>query len=514
MDKYRKLFWLALGTITVFRLFFIGSFELSPDEAYYWTWSRHLDWAYFDQGPMLALVIRFFTALSGKATATSIRLGAVLLSVLTAWIFFELVTRMFRSTLAGWYGFWGLQSALLVSAGAVLMMHDSIMVSFWVAGMYAFWRATAEHWAPGWFLGALALGLGALAKFTMALFIPCLLLFILLSPPQRQWWRQPHLYLAGLLTLALVLPVLVWNASHGWVSFGHVGDLGGVRQAFTLSWKTALGFLGGQIAVMTPFIGAFCLAAPAIAWKKWARLSTAAEPHLFLACFSGPVLIFFFLLSWRTEVYANWPAPAYPAALAILAGWLTSLLSTRHARAARRWALFSLAAGMLMTITAHVEVAYGILPVKGNAAESVNRIRGWSEAGQKTGSLLSEFRRRSRVPVFLASRRYQIASILSFYTPGRPEVQLLPLRQPANSQYRFWDRSRQLQGYNALYVAEFHWEHEHLVKYFERIEPLPPMVVMKNGKKIREFRFFFAYNYKPESGTALVKYGNGKERIP
>jgi hypothetical protein len=29
-------------------------FDLAPDEAHYWDWSRHLDWSYYSKGPLVA----------------------------------------------------------------------------------------------------------------------------------------------------------------------------------------------------------------------------------------------------------------------------------------------------------------------------------------------------------------------------------------------------------------------------------------------------------------------------
>ena len=47
------------------RFWLAGHLNLAEDEAYYWEWSRSLDWCYYDQGPMLALAIRLGTALLG-----------------------------------------------------------------------------------------------------------------------------------------------------------------------------------------------------------------------------------------------------------------------------------------------------------------------------------------------------------------------------------------------------------------------------------------------------------------
>ena len=51
---------------------FIGSFELSYDESYYWMYSQFMDWGYFDHPPMVALFIKMGTYIFGN-TALGVR---------------------------------------------------------------------------------------------------------------------------------------------------------------------------------------------------------------------------------------------------------------------------------------------------------------------------------------------------------------------------------------------------------------------------------------------------------
>jgi 4-amino-4-deoxy-L-arabinose transferase-like glycosyltransferase len=517
LDRYQKFFWIFLGALTVLRLLFIGQFELSPDEAYYWTWSRHLDWSYYDQGPMLALVIRFFTSLVHSSSEWSVRLGAVVLSAATAWVFFLLVRRMFASSRAAWYASLALQSTLLFSAGAVLMMHDTIMMFFWVGALYAFYRALLEDWRPGWAWGALALGLGGLAKYTMALFVPCLLLYLLVSPAQRRWWRRPQLYVAGLAALVCTAPVWYWNHMHGWASFSHIGDLSGAGRSWTVTGKYIFEFLGGQLAVMTPVLGAWALAAPVLAWLGWRnrreRAAAESERYLFLACFSGPVLVFFLLLSLHTRIYANWPAPAYPAALILLAGWLEAARSGSRPRLALRWARIALILGALLTLLIHLEVGWNILPLSGRAADSLNRVRGWRDVGAETGRRLAELKSPAS-PLVVAARRYQVAAIISFYAPGHPEVQLFPLHEPADNQYRFWDQRAVLAGRDVLYVCEDAWEADHLRPNFRTLEALAPRAEVPSVPGVHDMRFFRGRDYQPPGATAVGYAAAGPEAKP
>jgi 4-amino-4-deoxy-L-arabinose transferase-like glycosyltransferase len=66
----------VLAAATVAHLLLIFRFPLAPDETYYWDWSRHLDWGYYDQGPMVAWWIRASCLLVGD-TPLGVRFGIV-----------------------------------------------------------------------------------------------------------------------------------------------------------------------------------------------------------------------------------------------------------------------------------------------------------------------------------------------------------------------------------------------------------------------------------------------------
>ncbi len=49
---------IIIGLTAVYRALYVGSFDVSTDEAYYWMWSVRLDWGYVDHPPMVAYVMR------------------------------------------------------------------------------------------------------------------------------------------------------------------------------------------------------------------------------------------------------------------------------------------------------------------------------------------------------------------------------------------------------------------------------------------------------------------------
>src|SRR2546423_1254830 len=55
----------AFGLANLVYLFAFCPYDLAPDEAHYWDWSRKLDWSYYSKGPLVAWLIRAALELFG-----------------------------------------------------------------------------------------------------------------------------------------------------------------------------------------------------------------------------------------------------------------------------------------------------------------------------------------------------------------------------------------------------------------------------------------------------------------
>jgi 4-amino-4-deoxy-L-arabinose transferase-like glycosyltransferase len=76
---------IVMALATLLRLLAAALLPLSPDEAYYWQWSREPAFGYFDHPPVVAWLIALSTRLFGLsplAVRLPAVLGATLLSVL------------------------------------------------------------------------------------------------------------------------------------------------------------------------------------------------------------------------------------------------------------------------------------------------------------------------------------------------------------------------------------------------------------------------------------------------
>ena len=247
--------WLAaLALLTGVRLGVAGFTPLSPDEAYYWVWSRALAPGYLDHPPMVALWIRAGAWLAGEG-AFGIRLLGPLSAALGSVLLAQAAADLLPGRGAGPRAAALLNATLLLGVGAVTMTPDAPLLLFWTAALWALARLLRTGRGAWWLAVGAACGLALASKYTAALLGVGIALW-LLHPSQRRWLATPWPWAGGALALLLFAPVIAWNARNGWAGFakqgGRVGDWAPGRAL------TFLGeLLGGQVGLATPLVFAF-----------------------------------------------------------------------------------------------------------------------------------------------------------------------------------------------------------------------------------------------------------------
>lgn len=78
---------------TALRMVLAAKLPLVADEAYYWEWSRHLAFGYFDHPPAIAWLIAFGTTIFGDTTL-GVRFFPVLCGAIAAFALAELTERL------------------------------------------------------------------------------------------------------------------------------------------------------------------------------------------------------------------------------------------------------------------------------------------------------------------------------------------------------------------------------------------------------------------------------------
>lgn len=276
--------------------------ELADDEAYYWFYSWHLDWGYYDHPPMVALLVRLTSWIPGEL---GIRLAALLLQPFGLYLFWTLIRPSAPTRReAALYALICFSFPLLQLYG-LLALPDAPLLFFTAVFLWAFQRFSRQDSIAHALLLAVAMALLVYSKYHGVLVI----LFALASRPAL--FRSPRLYLAGVLALLLFAPHLAWQYAHNFASFqyhlvGRVTDTG-------LVFSHIVPFFINLLVVLNPLWIWHC-------GKQLGARPDAADadirPTIRFVCFG--FVVFFFLSSFREPTQPQWLLPIIYALVAAL----------------------------------------------------------------------------------------------------------------------------------------------------------------------------------------------------
>jgi hypothetical protein len=410
------------------------------DEAYYWQWSRHLDWGYYDHPPLVAWLM---AVLGIRPTALLCGLG----TVAAVW---GLARDVYGSREAAWRAaaLWsGVPVGVLAGVWAT---PDSPLLLCWVLALWALYR---ERWV----LAGLACGLALLSKY------PGVLLAVAFVAAAVRARRLPAgAWLTALLGVLLFLPVVLWNASHEWVGFSFqlkhgLGGEGG--------WRSFGEFLLGQLAlgglVLFPLTLVYAVRGP-------------REQFLLRAAALVPLLLFGYAAT-GTRGEANWPAVAYLSACVGVAGmrprWFRAVAFTNLA--------------VVLAVGSHVVVP--VLRFERDVPQM--RTHGWAELGTlaEPSRLFPGLEREDLAAVY--TERYQYSSEVAYYA-GLPTDTAGPARY---SQYDLWPELPVRPGQDVLWISAGHPPPEELAARFTAVEG-PEL--LHSGFDGRMFHTFFIWRLR------------------
>jgi 4-amino-4-deoxy-L-arabinose transferase-like glycosyltransferase len=289
--------------------------DLLPDEAQYWSWSRHLAFGYFSKPPVIAWLIAATTGVAGN-DEWGVRLGAPLVHAATG-IVIAFIGRAMFSARVGFF------SALLYATlpgvifSGLIISTDVPLLFFWALALLAMWQVwNTPNWRWAVTLGA-AFGMGFLAKYAMGYFLLGFVVFIAVTPRAPLKAASRYLSLALLVAVAIITPNLVWNSIHGWATVGHTAANANWGEGGGLHIEEAAAFAGAQFGVFGPIL-LIALVVRLILWRR----DPPATTERFLLAFAVPVLLLMIVQSGISRAHANWAAVSYIAATVLVVGWL------------------------------------------------------------------------------------------------------------------------------------------------------------------------------------------------
>jgi 4-amino-4-deoxy-L-arabinose transferase and related glycosyltransferases of PMT family len=437
-----------LWLYSTFLILYLGELNLplSYDEAYYWDWSRALDFGYYSKPPMVAWIIRLTTSLFGD-TEFGVRVGAVLFrvfSLLFAMYFFyryfdRLRVRLILFTLC---------FTPILTIYSFIMTIDPPLFFFWIASLFFGAYFLEKRNTLSAFCLGLSIGLGLLTKQTMLAFLALFIFYLLLFERDLLKTKQT-LILIGV-SFILILPNILWNLNHGLVMIKHTGE--SFSRLFPPlkevgKFLSGVFFLYGPLLLPLFFYFSFRYAK---VLGRFFRKENLPIPNdkLFQFKLINLLFILSFLpllglipLSLILQMNVNWVAPFF------LSAYFFTIALAISRQLYLRLVILNL------IICFFLSLAILVLPKKPDlfgpeVARSLFKFYG----GRELAEVVEKYYRKD-IPLLTSGR--ESASWLAFYLKDKPKVYVVKKGSKAKNQYHIWRDAETLKGKEVLLVKKW-----------------------------------------------------------
>ncbi|VAW44719.1 hypothetical protein MNBD_GAMMA04-57 [hydrothermal vent metagenome] len=503
LSPQRASFFLV-ASMSLLHLFLAFNVELGGDEAHYALYGLLPDWSYFDHPPMvgwLQIIPMWLAPYDWSARLVPIVLY-ILLNALLYRITIELFCKQSPShdwqnrqpapNTSEWLGFWSLallNSCLILVLMGMAMLPDNPLMVISLALILVVIKLLETNALRYWLWLGFLIGLAALSKYTAVTLVVSLILLMVVEK-RWYWLTQKGVWLAVLIAVVMITPVLYWNAQHNWASFLYQINHGTGRSVWELDSliRTQL----TQLASYTPFIYL-------LGWWMMLKPENYRTPETrLLLLFALPVTLLFAWGSGYEESLPHWVSLAWLLLLPIIVHWAWQ-------RRDKKW-LKPLAYVHFILAGFLVLLAHSLLYQPNNPwfpfEDHKNPIQGdygWPQATKTALELQKSITDDpEKLPLFVSN--WSVTSHLAWYARPQP-VYTTGNRQ---TQYDFWFDSPKA-GTDGLLVVPHYEDNPPKTQkkgYFEQCNLLKEESLSVNNAIVVTYQYYHCFNFLPPLSTA------------
>lgn len=461
-----------IGALVLIRLIalFMSPLNLGGDEAQYWVWAQSPDFGYFSKPPLIAWLIGLTTSVCGDGEAC-VRLAAPVFHGLTALIVFQ-IGRVLFDDLTGFWSALAFVTLPAVSLSSSLISTDVPLLLCWSISLLATykWIETGKaRWAV---LAGFGIGFGLLAKYAMAYFIGCLLLFLVLSPDHRRRLISGGFALMIGLAFLIFLPNLLWNWANDFPTIAHTASNANLGGSLFHPAKM-LEFFAAQFGVFGPILFGTLVFGVARLPAQLKTTGVHRQQTVFLLCFCLPILAFALSVAFLSRANANWAAPAYIGATILVVDWLRRAQWTR-------WLQISTGAHSAAALLVALGIALPVLLDATGFSSVLKRVRGWDEMGET----VSERAKKHPYTAILSDHRETIGELFYYANPRWQPVVMWDWGWHPRNHYEINDRINPVTGRFVLFVSRTN-KVDHIKRRFQSIKLVDTLSVDLGGGNSR-----------------------------
>lgn len=386
--------------------------ELFDDEAYYWVYSKFLDWGYFDHPPMIAVLIKLGTFIFPGELG--VRFFVVIIGTLSVYLIEKLTNppnlKLFYAIV--------LNTAIL-QIGGIIAVPD-IPLLFFTALFFWMYKKYLEqiNWMNA-----------VLLSITVALLLYSkyhgLLIILATLVSNFKLLKQPATWLVIVLAILFFMPHVLWQLEHGLPSLNyHLFER--VSPAYSLSFTTD--YLAGQLLIAGPLLG-WLLIWSAFRYKPTNQTQKAMRWSLVF------VFLLFLASSFKSRTEANWTVPLLVPLIVLGYQYIDANNSLR------KWVYRLLPFSIILILFVRVFMIIDTPLIKNLPKDEFHYNREWTKKVKENAHGL---------PVVFTNS-YQRASKYWFYTGDTAFSLNTHLYRRSN--YNFWPLEMQLQNKDVFMVG-------------------------------------------------------------
>jgi 4-amino-4-deoxy-L-arabinose transferase-like glycosyltransferase len=385
-----------------------GQYGFHRDELATLDDARHMDWGFVAYPPLTPAVAWLEMQVFGT-TPFSIRL----LSALTMSGVVVLAGVMARALGGGRQA--QVVAALATAIAPIVMVMGALFQ--YVAFDYLWWTLVAYFAirlinsgdARWWLAIGAAIGLGMMTKYTMGVWVLALVGGVLLTP-QRRDLRSPWLWAGAGLAILIVLPNLIWQARHDFISLDFLAAIHArdVRIGRTSGYVPEQFIFSASLFTLPLWIGGLVHCFRPQGW-----------PYRLLVW----MYLFAFVILLALQGRSYYLGPAYPMLFAAGAVAWERWLAARPVHQARRWMRATWAA-LAMGVLASAALTLPIAPINSPLWDLTAEVHdlfteeiGWDELTEQVAAVYTALPAEKRAQTGILAGNYGEAGALNLYGP-------------------------------------------------------------------------------------------------
>jgi 4-amino-4-deoxy-L-arabinose transferase-like glycosyltransferase len=494
-DERRLVVILILVTVAI-RVWLASTEGLGFDESYWAVLARVPSLSYVDDPPMPAWLVAASMQIAGSVAPLMLRLPFIALFAGSTWLMFRLTERLFGARAGLWSAVVFNLTPVFTLAHGMWILPDGPLIFFLLASANAVAVPLFAHTSPRtavfyWIAAGVFAGFASLSKFHAAFLFLAVLVFLLTAPAQRRWLATAGPWLGALIAAVIFSPVIIWNIQHGFAGVLFPANRVSTNAIFPISLVKMVG--GGALFLSWLIIPLFIVLARAL------RRGPAAEASWFIALLAvGPIAVFTLGSLWVANPNPHWPMPGWLFAFPLL-GAAAQSIEQRRPRLVRYgmagWTVILVVAVAALTAQIQSNWLSRAAPGLTSTGDPTLDLLDWTElrAALASRGLLES---PSKAPAATAATHWSEAGKVSYALGAQTPILCLC---PVPQHFAYLLDPRQFVGADVLVVgteAMLREQIDAVSSRFERMTPLEPVILHRNGEPVETLMLYRGVGYK------------------